>query len=383
MKKALLISLISLLQLTYSLANEPKTIMLILGSADNTVLQERIQIAARLYDTQRMDKIIVSGGCGAHQSSICEASIMFDGLVQLGVPSSIIYKEENAKTTVQNYVFSRQLKDEQGQKLIQQGDTLYVVSNHWHAISVAARFQQYDQVKAKYYIEGAISPKENDKLDYVSILHGEKDNDTFIRKALWITPQTSWKESGYTHYLMDSMVYAVDPATNSISKTYSRNTIFKDPRLQNTQVPWSIIDQGDAWYIKILDKIYVVDKKSKQIKAEFIWKDFVQHLPPYWQVNGFTTGVILDNKLLLFSNDSLLIAHRHDKRFIVEKTGVGKDFVSKWPFSWGASNVAGIYYDKTKRAIVLYRNREFLELDEQLRLIQSPSKLNVNWIDNQ
>src|SRR5690606_14468075 len=133
MYKLLLISLLILFSLHVSMASSPKTIMLVLGSDNPEILATRIQIANRLYKVQNIDKIIVSGGCGAHKSSICEASVMYNGLVQLGIEASKIYTEENAKTTVQNYVFSRVLKDEYGSNVIQQGDTVLVVSNHWHA----------------------------------------------------------------------------------------------------------------------------------------------------------------------------------------------------------------------------------------------------------
>ena len=191
MKVTLFICLLSIFPFTWNFAARPKTIMLVLGSADSVVLEKRIQIANRLHKTQHMDKIIVSGGCGAHASSICEASRMYNGLVALGVDASKIYKEENAKTTIQNYVFARLLRDESAQKIIQSGDTVFVVSDHWHAIAVAARFNTYDNVYARFYIEGDLKPKENDKLDYGSILHGEENNETFIKKALWLTHTTS------------------------------------------------------------------------------------------------------------------------------------------------------------------------------------------------
>src|SRR5690606_40085000 len=57
---------------------------------------------------------------------------------------------------------------------------------------------------AKFFIEGDLNPKENDKLDYVSIFNGELDNERFIRNALWLTPQVSWENNDNTYYLMDS-----------------------------------------------------------------------------------------------------------------------------------------------------------------------------------
>ena len=165
-----------------------KTIMLVLGSADPNVLQERVHNALRLYKIQPFDDIIVSGGCAAHGSNICEATSMFDQMTAGGIPADKIHKEENAKTTVQNYIFSRALENDLGEKIIQKGDTVFVVSDHWHAISVAARLERYDGVIGRFYIEGALQPKAKDKLDYSDIFNGETDNEKFIAKGSWLTP---------------------------------------------------------------------------------------------------------------------------------------------------------------------------------------------------
>src|SRR5690606_5157413 len=200
-KQLLWISLCWILGINVGIAGNPKTIMVVLGSADPVALEERIEIASRLYRIQPLDKIIVSGGCGAHGSGICEATAMQEGLTARGVDTKKIYKEENAKTTVQNYVFSRILRDENDQRIIQPGDTVFVVSNHWHAISVAARFQKYDGVVARFYIEGGLEPKATDKLDYVSIFNGQPDNDKFVLRGSWLTPEAIWSSKDTSYYL--------------------------------------------------------------------------------------------------------------------------------------------------------------------------------------
>src|SRR5690554_6445481 len=108
---------------------KPKVGMLILGSDHLQTLEERVTLGYQLYTSDiSFDYIIVSGGCGAHGSSICEASEMFDLLAKKGVPKEKIFKEEKSKNTVQNYVYSRLLRNSDGSKLIQPGDSLYVVS---------------------------------------------------------------------------------------------------------------------------------------------------------------------------------------------------------------------------------------------------------------
>jgi len=55
--------------------NDTRTGMLVLGSANLNTLKVRVAIAYELYQSGKtFDYIIVSGGCGAHGSTICEAS---------------------------------------------------------------------------------------------------------------------------------------------------------------------------------------------------------------------------------------------------------------------------------------------------------------------
>lgn len=381
MKKGLFFCLLTLFCLETLIAGTPKTIMLVLGSDKPDVLETRIQLAYKLYQIQPIDKIIVSGGCGAHASSICEATLMFDGLVKRGIDSTKIYKEENAKSTVQNYVFSRVLKDEFNQNIIQKGDTVFVVSDHWHAISVASRLKKYDDVQAKFFIEGDILPKVEDKLDYVSIMNGESDNNVFVRKALWLTPQVSWKTNGATNYVMDSMVYCVHD--NKILKEGYRDDIFKQLVPKSNTEDWTFIDSGKSWFVKISDNLFEVDKISFKVSRMFRWSDMIKDLPSKWLINGYNTGVIVGNRLILFSNDAVLFAVKKGRNYVFEKEGPAKELINNWPFSWGKSNVVGVSLDKENKRIILYRNREYLYLDNSLNVIQQPVKLNVKWVNNQ
>lgn len=383
MKKGLFFCLLTLFCLEILIAGNPKTIMLVLGSDKRDILETRTQLAYKLYQIQPIDKIIVSGGCGAHASSICEASLMFDGLVKRGVDSTKIYKEENAKSTVQNYVYSRILKDESNQNIIQHGDTVFVVSDHWHAISVASRLKKYDGVQAKFFIEGDILPKVEDKLDYVSIMNGELDNSVFIRKALWLTPQISWKHNDLTNYVMDSIVYSVNDRENKILIERSRDDVFKQLGQGSNTKEWSFIDNGKSWFVKIADNIFEVDKVSFKASKKFLWNDMIHHLPKKWLINGYNTGFIMDNKLILFSNDAVLVAVKKGRNYVFEREGTADEIIKNWPFSWGKSNVAGTALDQENKRIVLYRNREYLYLDNFLNVIQQPVKLNVKWVNSQ
>src|SRR5699024_4070673 len=53
------------------------SVMLILGSANPQTLQHRIEVGVSLYNSGvDFDRVVVSGGSGAHDSAICEASSM-------------------------------------------------------------------------------------------------------------------------------------------------------------------------------------------------------------------------------------------------------------------------------------------------------------------
>lgn len=131
-------------------------IMLVLGSSSPETRKERVHLACDLIKTKgiRFDRIILSGGCGAHgtDDSNCEASDMerlFESICTEDINDIPIYREEKSGYTIQNYCFCRDLKDG-GDKLIEKGDTLYVVSTHYHALSVSACFKN-EGVDAHYY----------------------------------------------------------------------------------------------------------------------------------------------------------------------------------------------------------------------------------------
>lgn len=359
------------------LASPPRNIMLVLGSADPVVLQDRMKIALRLYTKQQFHKIIVSGGCAAHGSSICEASFMKDALLKGGVPAGMIYKEENSKTTVQNYVFSRRLKEADGTPVMKPGDTVYVVSNHWHAISVAARLRKYDKLEAKFYIEGSIDPKPTDKLDYVSIFNGETDNDKFVLKGTWLTPQAVWQEGDSTHYLTGSLVYVTDPQNTSFS-VYERGEVFPDLDAYGQDLRF--IDAGGFWYVWNGEKLLRMNKADRKIKGVLNLTDLIPGLSSAWKYS-LRAGAIYGDKLLLFGDSTLLVGKRKGKSFEIETQTAAPAYFRGWPYGWGQGNVSAARVDPHSRKLYLYRNQEYLELGADLKSVQAPRPLRLKWID--
>lgn len=381
MKKILWISLYWILGINLGIAANPKTVMLVLGSADPTTLEERIEIAARLYRTQPIDKIIVSGGCGAHGSGICEATRMRQGLQAKGVKGEKIYKEENAKTTVQNYIFSRVLRDEHGQHIIQPGDTVFVVSNHWHAISVAARLQQYDHVIARFYIEGNLLPKETDKLDYVSIFNGQPDNGKFVLRGTWLTPEAVWSSRDSLYYLSGNLIYVTD-TNNSFFTLQQSKLVFPFLNTLCNDCSRAFIDGGKFWWIRRGSKVLKVDKNSKQIVGEAGWEDWIMGMPKSWEKGVFSTGVLWNKTLLLFAPEKILIAREEKGKFVFVEETVAGNYFKDWPFSWGNSNVAAAITEEGRGTLKLFRNMETVSVGKDLLLQGKPEALKLKWIDD-
>ncbi len=369
------------LMLKIGVAADPKTIMLVLGSADAAVLEERIDIATRLYRTQPIQKIIVSGGCGAHGSGICEATAMQEGLMARGVDGHKIYKEENAKTTVQNYVFSRLLRDELDRLIIQPGDTVFVVSNHWHAISVAARLQQYDNVVARFYIEGSIAPKATDKLDYVGIFNAQPDNEKFVLRGAWLTPETYWTVKDSLYYLQNNMVYGTD-VQNSTFSLQDAGEAFPFLKSLNPSHSRAFIDGGKFWWVRNGDDLWKVDKATKKILDKLSWVDWIAQMPEDWKKAGFNTGVLWNNSLILFANEKILVAKAEKKGFVFVNEQPATAYFGNWPFSWGKSNVATAIADPSTGQLVLYRNMERVAIGRDLQVIGTPKAVKLKWIED-
>src|SRR5690606_960300 len=380
--KVLVSVLISILSIVGCvLGQQPKTVMLVLGSADMTTLKERIEIAYEFQKNRPVDRIIVSGGCGAHNSAICEASIMAETLIKRGVDKRKIFKEENAKTTVQNYVFSRILCDEKGEQIIQPKDTVFVVSNHWHAMSVAARCEKYDNVVAYYHIQGNIKPKANDKADYVGILNGEKDNGKFVLKGTWPTPDANWYEGGKQHLLFGDLVYITEESNDSFTIKSSKE-ILTDIYSYLPQKQIAFIDNGKYWLVKTKEgEILQVDKTHKNVLKKWKVEDLLQNLPQDFSFRNVKAGLVLDKTLWLFSPEEVVKLEKKGNKYIFQERGSGTLFTTQWPFSWGKSNVSHICFNDDKKEILIFRNMELMKMNYVREVLEQPIRIKLKWIE--
>ncbi len=332
---ALLCSFASLAQ---SVENDPsKTILLILGSGNLNTSIERAEVGFNVYNSKKdIDYIIVSGGCGAHSSSICEATVMADVLIAKGVPETIIFKEEKSKSTAQNYCYSRELKHSDGTKLINQGDQLFVVSNHWHAMSVSGCFNDKDLVNSKYIIEGNIIPKPESKTDYGAMYDNCMNNPNYCKSVLW--PK-------------------IDAAYSLKANTANQHKFIEDLHISG--------EDSSASYSEIAKTIPEVSN--------------------YWN-SGIDAAFFDPNTkyMYLFKGaEYLRIRYRKNKTQIVDSPKMITDFVLDWPFNWGTGDIDAALFSEATNEVLLYRGQEMLRLkfegDKLMMLNTSPQKVNLTW----
>lgn len=366
---------LSFLLLHLTIHAQPRTGMLVLGSANSVALNKRIDIAYNLYERIGPDYIIVSGGCGAHGSLICEAEIMYNELIDKGVPDSVIFKEGNAKTTVQNYLFAKELTLSDGKTVIQKQDTLYVVSNHWHAIAVAARFRSDDQVYALYHIEGDIQPKVEDKVDYVGIQYGISDAAIFRSKGQWPTPEAVFEADGTRFFLFQDQWFKRDAQDNlqlQDPRTFPIGDIqgIKDVAVDQKQL---------EYWIVVKDGIQLYDRTKDALGKLVSFKEVIIGYPEDWDSKPIDASFIKENKFYLFKEGELLIAERTGQWFTFKESMNIREWLPDMPFSWGEGWVSAASYDPTHNTVTLFRNMEYLVISSDMMVQDGPKRLPFNW----
>jgi len=363
------------LSFTFAQRPKPASIMLVLGSANLPILQHRVAVSAQFYQSRPFDRIIVSGGCGAHNSTLCEASEMKRLLMEKGVPETIILKEERSKTTVQNYVYARALEDETGQRVIQPGDTVYVVSDHWHAISVAARFNRYDHVIAYFHIEGNIQPKEMDKLDYASILYGYGDNEKFIRHALWPTADAVFRIGHTQYFIIDDLVFS--KKDNGEEEVQAFNEWY--PAGSQNQMAAKIdaavsLDQGKALFLVSEDSVLRFSlKQGKALKpVKMPLNEWIKNLPAAWHRIDALCQV--KDSLYVFHEDEIVVATMKGKTFSALTPVKIDERIARFPFHWASGYIDAVDYDSASHTITLYKAKEQLKCDAHLQIVEDKAK---------
>lgn len=357
-----------------------KNIMLVLGSDKREILQKRIAVAIKLYQSTPIDKIIVSGGCAAHASTICEATEMKALLEENGISGEKIYKEENSKTTAQNYVFSRALADESGQRIIQPGDRLFVVSDHWHAIAVAARFRKYDQVDARFFIEGDLDPPAGAPLDYVGIFNKITDNRAFIVRSTWPTPLGVFYLDKEQHLLFLDRVYQLDGSDHR-PKVSSLQDVFAElPPTWEGEIE-AVIEDTKGKQLHLIRGLELQSRHlpSQRIAGYRTLQQWVQGLPG--NVHHVDAGFIAADLLYLFSGDAVYIARKQDDQYHVQKSLLMKEWINPFPYGWAKGDISAATYDPDSQQVCLFKNRETLTFHLKNTGHATLAPLKLEWVE--
>ena len=82
------------------------------GEKPSELLMERIKTAAEYLEEHPAMKAVCSGGIKGKHQKLSEAQIMKNALLELGIAEDRILLEEQAKTTLQNFKYTKQMLGE-------------------------------------------------------------------------------------------------------------------------------------------------------------------------------------------------------------------------------------------------------------------------------
>ncbi|MBJ7882476.1 ElyC/SanA/YdcF family protein [Gelidibacter salicanalis] len=396
-KVGLLVILLSLSGFCQSIKKDtPKTVLLILGSADLNTTISRVEIGFNLYTSEiNFDYVVVSGGCGAHSSSICEATVMADLLIEKGVSENIIFKEEKSKSTAQNYCYSRELVNPDGARIINEGDTLFVVSNHWHAMSVSGCFNDKDLINSKYVIEGSIIPKKDDKTDYVAIYENCMNNSNYCKSVLWPKVDAAYSmKSFHEKYDQEARNLFI---RDLIIKSQDSNNVYSVISIELPQLPrlWKS-NINASFYNKFENLIYLfkddqfiaIKPGSSRIKKGYpkSLSNLFSNLSNYWQ-KGHVDAAFFHPKtkqIYFFKGDQYVqLQYKKNKIQIAESPKGISELILNWSFKWGKGNIDAALFIESTNELLLYRGQEMLKLNfdgENLNVFKNmPEKISLDW----
>src|SRR5690606_34773819 len=243
----------------------------------------------------------------------------------------------------QNYCYSKRLKRADGTHIIKEGDLLYVVSNHWHAISVAGCFNQQDAVRAQYHIEGSIEPKETDKTDYVNIFRNCTGNEFFCSALLWPLIDASYfrtqKTGGENLYFAENIALHGNPG-------FENAQVSKISDLEPGLPPGWEKGIDAAFFDQKRKKLYffkgnqVLRFSPGQKKADRNYPqkigNWITNLPENWEGGHFDASFMdpEERKLFLFKGAEYVKVSTVTWKVERGYPRLIKDLVKPWPFQW-------------------------------------------------
>lgn len=373
-----------------------KTILLILGSGNLNGSIARAEIGSNFYNSKKnIDYIIVSGGCGAHSSSICEATIMSDVLIEKGIPENIIIKEEKSRSTAQNYCYSRDLLDSEGKKLVNKGDNLFVVSNHWHAMSVSGCFNDKDLANSNYVIEGSIIPKPSDQTDYGAIYNNCINNPNYCNSVLWpkIDAAYSMERLGETNTQNRSNLFIKDIVVESETSHAVYATISERlvdlPQYWTSNIDASFYNRLENLIYLFKDRDYIaITPGTSKIEKGYpkATADLFSNLSDHWRNGSLDAAFFNPNtrQIYFFKGDKYVrLDYKKNKSQRIENPKLISTLVKEWPFKWSVGDIDAAVFLETTNEVRLFRGQEALNLKFEgeylIILDKEPQKIKLDW----
>ncbi|WP_063892452.1 YdcF family protein [Paenibacillus sp. Leaf72] len=129
---------------------EKADVGIVLGAAlwDNVpspALKERLNLAYKLYEQGKVDKLIMSGGLDAGGAVVTEAAGMKTYLVNKGIPEDKVLLEDKSTSTYENLLFSKTIMEREGFA------SALIITHQFHAPRALeiAQFLNYASVEAE------------------------------------------------------------------------------------------------------------------------------------------------------------------------------------------------------------------------------------------
>jgi vancomycin permeability regulator SanA len=134
------------------------TVAIVLGyklnkdSSMDNLLVKRLKLTLKLLNEEKIDKVILSGGCPVSGQKYSEAEAMAQYLIANGVNPEIIVKEENSLTTVENAKYSIPIAKELGATRIIVVTTLeHMARPFLNPISIFSNEIKDNNISTMYY----------------------------------------------------------------------------------------------------------------------------------------------------------------------------------------------------------------------------------------
>ncbi|MBC7418380.1 MAG: hypothetical protein H7325_09515, partial [Pedobacter sp.] len=204
------------------------------------------------------------------------------------------------------------------------------------------------------------------------------DNNEFILKGTWPTPDGVYDWDGFKNYIFLDRIFSIK------SNDTSQVTITKLSK-KFTSLPknWANIDAVAADQKNNL--LLLFNNKSCQIHfgndrkppLNLSLAALIVGFPA--DINYVDASFIKEHDLYLFVKDKIIIAKRLGAKFKVIKVENLKNMVSNWPYAWGNGDLSAANYNVQEKTIYFYKNEQYITLSEKTHLATEPKKLEIKW----